>query len=59
MGEKIGDLTVSDMKVAIALEERNKAVNLAEVKFSEKKLKLLYEALAEKDYGTEGVPITK
>jgi len=44
--EKMSDLTTVDIKAVIALEKRNLAVHMVEGKFSEDKLKLLYEELA-------------
>ncbi len=51
MSNKMADLTLTDIKAAIALEERNIAVGLTEVTYSEEKLKLLYAELAKRNQG--------
>jgi len=45
----MGELTLADIKAVIASEERTIAVSLAELKFSEKKLKLLYDELTKRN----------
>lgn len=53
MGEKIGDLTIGDIKALIALGKRDIEVRLVEIEYDREKLRLLYielgQRLKEKD----------